>query len=82
MDDQVLIIIAAIVTIIIGLVGGSLLSKFKSFLGNLKELIEALEALITNGATEDEIQIAIKELKETTEDGLGLMAAIINVFKR
>lgn len=82
MDNQILIIIIAIVTIIIGLISGSILSKFKSFLGNLKELIEALEALITNGATEDEIQTAIKELKETAEDGLGLMATIINIFKR
>lgn len=82
MEDQILIIIASVITIVLGLIGGGFLTKFRSFLGNLKESITAIENLMTNGATSEEVDIAIKELKETVEDGLGIWNAIAKVLTR
>jgi len=80
MDENLLIIIASVITIIAGLISGGILIKLRSFLGNLQELLAALQALITNGATTEEIETAIKELQETAEDGLGLFGAIKGIF--
>lgn len=73
MDDQTVILLGILTTLVIGLVGGVLTKKLRGFLKNVSDLSLALNDCLDEDCTSNEINRIAKELKETAESGLGII---------
>jgi hypothetical protein len=82
MDDNIALLISVILTIIIGGAGIGILTKLRSFLRNLAELVIAVDNCLDEDCSKEEVKAIVKELQETIDDGLGIWSFVVDLISK